>query len=303
MDASFLHLRLETLRSTQNADGGWGYRPGKQSWLEPTVYAGLALHMEPAADRAWDLLRSWQGGDGAWRPAETVQGPGWGTALALILAKARGETGPEYRRGVAALARAEGAESGWLQRLAARVGIFNLSRDPFITGWPWTPGTASWVEPTALALIALKQAAPVAGDAAVAERIRLGEEQLLSVRTGDGGWNYGSPESAGVKLAAFPETTALALAGLQGREGLGEVLDQAVRWRSAATSRLEWAWLTIALKLQGVDVGSDADGSPSPAPSEDTLLTRDLAMVALEALAAPGGNAALLKTGLTTEAA
>ena len=44
MGGLYLESRLEFLRATQNPDGGWGYFPGKQSWLEPTAYAMLALH-------------------------------------------------------------------------------------------------------------------------------------------------------------------------------------------------------------------------------------------------------------------
>ncbi len=44
--------RLDRLRRNQNRDGGWGYFPGKQSWIEPTVYAALALQKEPEANRA-----------------------------------------------------------------------------------------------------------------------------------------------------------------------------------------------------------------------------------------------------------
>src|SRR2546423_1157271 len=40
-DAASSHL--DFLRSTQNADGGWGFFPGKQSWLEPTAHALVAL--------------------------------------------------------------------------------------------------------------------------------------------------------------------------------------------------------------------------------------------------------------------
>ena len=48
--SSYLQARLETLRRSQNPDGGWGYFARKASWLEPTAYAALALHGEPAAD-------------------------------------------------------------------------------------------------------------------------------------------------------------------------------------------------------------------------------------------------------------
>ena len=66
MATLYLAKRLEALRRAQNADGGWAFEAGKQhSWLEPTVYAALALHGEPEADRAWDLVRRWQRPDGS----------------------------------------------------------------------------------------------------------------------------------------------------------------------------------------------------------------------------------------------
>jgi len=61
-------FRLGLIETAQNADGGWGYFPGKESWLEPTVYALLALagepHARPAMGRATRLLRSWELGSG-----------------------------------------------------------------------------------------------------------------------------------------------------------------------------------------------------------------------------------------------
>ena len=64
--------RLDFLKVCQNRDGGWGYFPGKQSWLEPTVYACLALHGDAVTDRAWSLIRSWQLPSGAFRPSAAV---------------------------------------------------------------------------------------------------------------------------------------------------------------------------------------------------------------------------------------
>ena len=35
--------------------------------------------------------------------------------------------------------------------------------DPYLSGWPWTAGAFSWVEPTSYSLIALKKLKPDAG--------------------------------------------------------------------------------------------------------------------------------------------
>jgi hypothetical protein len=238
------------LRQTQNADGGWGYFPGKQSWLEPTFYAAVALEGEPAADRAWTLLKSWQGADGGWRPSAEVEVPTWATSLCVTLAHSRGEFGEPFQKGVAWLLGSAGIEGPWWRRLVFRSGLLGKpDRNLELIGWPWKPDTASWVEPTAHAIVALKQAAPKAPSAKLQERVRIGRAQLLDVRCPDGGWNYGNSAALHVDLVAFPETTGLALIGLQGHEDLGPSIDLATRMAIETPSPLARAWLTIALRL------------------------------------------------------
>ena len=82
----------------------------------------------------------------------------------------------------------------------------------------------------------------------------MGEMELMDVRCADGGWNYGSHAALQVDLLAFPETTALALIGLQGHPDLGRSLDLATRMAGETTSPLARAWLTVALRLHGVQV-------------------------------------------------
>ncbi len=254
------------LRQSQNADGGWGYFPGKQSWLEPTFYAAVALQGEPASDRAWTLLKSWQNADGGWRPSADVQVPSWGASLCVSLAQSRGEFGEPFQKGVAWLLGSAGIEGPWWQRLLFHTGLFGApDRDPDLKGWPWKPDTASWVEPTSHALVALKQASSRISSGRLRERVRIGEAQLLDVRCQDGGWNYGSHQALHVDLVAFPETTGLALIGLQGHPDLGKSLDLARRMAGETTSPLARAWLTIALRLHGAEVPkSTVEGAPSP---------------------------------------
>jgi hypothetical protein len=283
---SYLETRLSALRATQNPDGGWAYFRGKQSWLEPTAYAALALHGEPASDRAWTLLESWQAADGGWRPASDVQIAHWGTALCVTLATVRGEFGDPFRKGVHWLLNSAGVESKLINRAAARIGLFDAGRDLSLKGWPWKPNTSSWVEPTAHTLVALKKASSKVPDRELSERVSMGEAQLLDVRCRDGGWNYGSREARGVDLVSYPETTALALLGLQGRVNLAGSLKVASRMWRDTSSPVARAWLAIALRLHGEDPGSLNDG-----PSPDLLIT------ALEALASPEGHYRFLKTG------
>ena len=84
-----LQHRVQFLMESQNTDGGWGYFPGRRSWLEPTAWAMLALHGRPecekALETAWGLVRFWQLGNGACRPCQEVDAPSWVTSLWVTL--------------------------------------------------------------------------------------------------------------------------------------------------------------------------------------------------------------------------
>jgi hypothetical protein len=269
---SYLASRLETLRRAQNPDGGWSYFPGKKSWLEPTVYAALALHGTPEADSAWKLLLSWQGSDGSWRPSSDV--------LISTLAHARGEHGQPFLSGMRWLLALTGTETDLRSRILTGLGLVTADRNVKLKGWPWKPDTSSWVEPTSHALVTLKQAAPKVDSPELRERVRMGEEELLDLQCRDLGWNYGNRTVLGVDLPSYPETTGLALVGLQGRKDVGPSLDLAAKMLASTRSPLARVWLTIALKV---------NQAPVPAVKEDGA-SPDVMLTALEALAAPDGN-------------
>src|SRR5258707_11172830 len=83
------HAAIEaTLAAAQNADGGWAYFPGKQSWLEPTAYALLALAGTPDGAvfaRGWERIRSWELPGGGWRGCAAVDEAHWATSLVVTL--------------------------------------------------------------------------------------------------------------------------------------------------------------------------------------------------------------------------
>jgi len=60
-------------------------------------------------------------------------------------------------------------------------------------GWSWTPGTASWVEPTCYALIALRHISKELHPRQAPERMRLAEKMLFDRVCARGGWNSGNP--------------------------------------------------------------------------------------------------------------
>ena len=102
----------------------------------------------------------------------------------------------------------------------------------------------------------------------------------MDVRCKSGGWNYGSRAALGIDLESYPETTGIALVGLQGRAGLDRSLDLATKMIENTSSPMARAWLSIALRLHGARLTV-----PFPA-----VLPLDLQAVALEALAATEGN-------------
>ncbi len=83
--------------------------------------------------------------------------------------------------------------------------------DPSLQGWPWIAATHSWVEPTALAILALR----ITGYGEH-ERVKEGARLLLDRQLPSGGWNYGNTRIFGRELFPFPESTGLALNALKG---------------------------------------------------------------------------------------
>jgi prenyltransferase/squalene oxidase-like repeat protein len=282
---SYLQTRCDALRRMQNQDGGWGYFPGKASWLEPTAYAVLALISEagPAGasdhvERGWRLIKSWQRPDGAWRPNAEVDEAHWSTALAVTLHCVRGIYDDAFKQGVDWLIDAGGAEASLFMRI---VGLFRSSpvgHDLKFRGWSWTPETSSWIEPTSHALVALKKAAKHIGGNSVRSRIERGEQMILARRCSDGGWNYGSKAALGIPLSSYPETTAVALLGVQGNTSPG-VHDAVARARglwNETPSRLAKAWLAISVQNHGITLPEPEAAEPGP----------DIMMTAVETLAA-----------------
>jgi Prenyltransferase and squalene oxidase repeat len=293
VDGVYLESRLQFLLASQNADGGWGYFPGKQSWMEPTAYAMLALHGRAGAgtawDRAWGLVSSWQLADGSVRPNGGISDGTWVTALFVALASVRGEYDASAARAVEWLLRVVGAEHTVLMRTFSYFHLLKTKLNVSHEGWPWRDGNASWIEPTSLTLVALKKVAGKQSSSELAYRVREGEALVLSRRCADGGWNCGNPNVFNYDLPSYPESTAQALLGLQGRSGaeLAAPLGAARRFRTETKSSLAKAWLDIALRCHGEN--------PS-GPVEEARVSADVMLAALESLAHPDGNHRLLKT-------
>lgn len=73
-----------------------------------------------------------------------------------------------------------------------------VRQDSRLRGWNWTPGTASWVEPTAHALLLLRMLPPETLPSPAARGRQLAEQMLFDRMCPGGGWNSGNPLIYGV---------------------------------------------------------------------------------------------------------
>ena len=247
-------MLLDELLEGQNPDGGWAYGSGS-SWTEPTSYAVLALRTQQvqgvALSRARDWLMRAQRPDGGWGPQTAVPHSTWVTSLAMLALE-----GESRRDAIAWLAGQTGRSSDFLENLRQTAfGVAARKQDP--PGWSWFPGTASWVTPTVFSILALSRFGR--NTEPVAERIEAGRRFLLARRCPDGGWNHGGSFFHSEDAASYPETTGMALLGLQGTPApqVTRSLDRAEALVVQAGSAQGLAWLRMGLRAFHRDGSGD----------------------------------------------
>jgi hypothetical protein len=242
---------LENIRAAQNPDGGWPYRKGG-SWTEPTVYALLAHQAArttaPRGAEAVAWLSAAQQPDGGWTPRRSVDQSTWVTAMVALLPP---ETigAQRHARAVEWLLGQSGMESSPVFRLSTFLRDGKLPDGPDLSGWSWFPGTAAWVTPTCLGILALKKSYWRRPSTDLRERIDKAQAFLLSRRCADGGWNHGSARSLGYNSDSYPETTGQALLALAGTDPakLEESFRLAQRFLREQRSSGGAAWLRLGL--------------------------------------------------------
>jgi hypothetical protein len=244
---------LPMLAAAQNSDGGWGYQQGKQSATESTAWALLALAPAPkskgeshefssAVRRGKEWLRATQLPDHSWPAFAKFSEGSWVTSLAALALHEYGES-PDAVAGASEwLCKEMPGESKrwrqWMQRWFAKPNV--VRQNDALRGWSWTPGTSSWVEPTACALILLHQLFfPKVFPPNAEERRKLAEAMLYDRMCPSGGWNSGNPEVYGVAGEPLVGPTVWALIALQ-----------QYRERSENQMGLQWL-LSVREKIQG----------------------------------------------------
>jgi hypothetical protein len=236
--------RLIDLRGT---DKGWAYRSPGLPAAEPTALAAMALlALNPESKTSLELatsgaewLTSIQRSDGAVGLSAEMRSPEWPTPYALLLWSILGRY----------LNPAERAKS-WL--LGHQGIVFEkppgspLGHDTTIAGWSWVEQTHSWLEPTAITILALRRA--MVEDH---PRVKEGTSLILDRAIPDGGWNFGNNIVFGRGLRPKPAPTGMALLALSGiveshqaiDRGLSYLEEELPRVRSAIS--LGWGLLGL----------------------------------------------------------
>jgi hypothetical protein len=304
-EANFLaSVCLPFLRAAQNRDGGWGFRPGSQSRAEPAAWALLALlgqestgETQQAAplneiqQAAFRFLRATQLPDGSW-PASPGQNVGcWATSLATWALLSDPESRTAVTAGLRWICGDWPKDSSLVWRMIWKLTRrSNVSHNASLRGWGWTPETASWVEPTAFALIALNTAPNELIPAGAERRCELGKLLIYDRMCPSGGWNCGNPVVYGVPGEPLVEPTVWALLALRD-EPESEKKTLSLQWLEKNLGRSSGPG-SVALAKICLDMYGRA--WPADAPSLTSLYERNeflsnVAVMAWAGLAAGAG--------------
>jgi hypothetical protein len=252
-------MSTELLAGRQNPDGGWPYVRGA-SWTEPTVYAVLALTAAGetgAAERGVRWLTGLQRPDGGWPPQRGIDESSAVTALVALLPPDM-IGADRHGRAIGWLTSVTGEETALVHRVREYLLGNPRSPDNEFPGWPWLPGTAAWVVPTSLAILALNKEQARRPSPELAARIEEGRRFLLIRMCKEGGWNHGSVRALGYESLPYPETTGLALAAMRGVRSpkIDLAVATARRFLSECRSADACNWLRLGLLAHGqLDAG------------------------------------------------
>ena len=266
---------VSLLRDAQNSDGGWGFQPGAQSRTEPTCWAVKALLVrevsnkaeQKAIERGLNFLRVAQLADGSWPSTPEEKTGCWVTSLVCWVLASTGNE--EFAKAIAAglhwVCEDWPRDSSWLQRWVRKLSSANRhsKQNDTLRGWGWTPGTSSWVEPTAFALLALGSQGVAESDRRAQKRRKLGTALLYDRMCPGGGWNCGNPEVYGVAGEPLVIPTTWALLALRQYRERRENLES-LAWMERNFEKIQgpgsYALAQVCLEACGRKRHADAGG-------------------------------------------
>jgi len=276
-----------------------GYYAGGPAAVEPTALAAMALvghGRVHAADAALEWLVNLQSDRGSLGIDKQHWTPCWPTGWAVLAWQAATALRPHAD-----------AQSGspWSEPAARAVawllatkgtaernnGI--MGHDTTLQAWPWVEGTHSWVEPSAIGLLALKSSGH-AQHPRSREAVRLLMDRMLP----SGGWNQGNKIVMGRVLRPQVQPTGLALAALAGEAEAADHVRRSLGYLDRAVlAPLSPASLSYALVGMAAHGRSPADAGQRLAAAAADALGHDAPPypLALAALAALGADCPYLR--------
>ncbi|MCI0360555.1 MAG: hypothetical protein L0211_18920 [Planctomycetaceae bacterium] len=225
-----------------------GYEGDASPATEPTALAALALvanYRSASASPAISWLARTQAEDGSVGIREG-QSPGWPTSLAVLAWKAANSA--EHRDRIERAA-------AWILAAHGKTMpcVPEFGHNSEIPGWSYADDTSCWLEPTALAVLALK-----ATGHAQHERTRDGVRLIIDRLLESGGCNYGNTAVLGQTLRPHIQPTGIALLALAGESDPSGRFAKSIAWlrRSigAETPSASLAWALLGLRAHAVQV-------------------------------------------------
>ena len=182
---------------------GGNYRPDSTAWAVLALSAAGTKddHIEPSRARLADSQLK----DGRVCVLPELPGTYWPTPLAILAWQGSQFQLEAQSRAIEFLINTTGLH--WKRKADSPA-----AHDTSIEGWSWIANTHSWVEPTALSLIALERAGY-----GTHKRANEATHMLMERQLSHGGWNYGNTVVFDQELRPMPENTGMALNALAGR--------------------------------------------------------------------------------------
>ncbi len=270
-----------------------GYHAHGPAAVEPTALAAMALvgHGRIEAARAGlEWLVSLQSDRGSLGIDEQHPTPCWPTGWAVLAWQAATALGPRGdAQSGSPWSRPAARAVAWLLATKGTAERNNeiMGHDTTLQAWPWVEGTHSWVEPSAISLLALKSSGH-AHHPRSREAVRLLVDRMLP----SGGWNQGNKIVMGRVLRPQVQATGLALAALAGEAEAADHVRRSLGYLDRALlAPLSPASLSYALMGMAAHGHSPADARQRLAAAASDALGHDappypLALAALAALGA-----------------
>lgn len=198
---------IDALENRFSASGGISRIPGGKERVDSTAWAIHALNrLKPESALAREgqqYLSRQQQQDGSIPLTKDTPAVTWPTSLALLAWDTEAIFQKERLKATQFLLTAKGR----ILEKQPRALTHNVK----LPGWPWVDNTYAWIEPTAMAVLALKSQGK--GEH---PRVQQGIQLILDRMLVDGGWNYGNKRVFGTPLLPMPESTGIALCAIKG---------------------------------------------------------------------------------------